>query len=93
MTGPGIFRPKAFRDNDSFILRNRYKGSAVFRRTDCWDIVRGGSQSNSRSSSAHGINEPSIYSWRKKLGDPDTDDVKRLKQLAQESGRLKKILV
>lgn len=40
----------------------------------------------------HGVSEPSIYSWRKKFGDLGTDDVKRLKQLEQENGRLKKIL-
>ena len=41
---------------------------------------------------SHGVSEPSIYSWRKKFGDLGTDDVKRLKQLEQEYGRLKKIL-
>lgn len=40
----------------------------------------------------HGVSEPSIYAWRKKFGDLDTDDVKRLKQLEQENNRLKKIL-
>jgi putative transposase len=40
----------------------------------------------------HGISEPSIYAWRKKLGDLGTDDVKRLKQLQQGNNRLKKIL-
>ncbi|MBU3627242.1 transposase [Polynucleobacter sp. JS-Safj-400b-B2] len=40
----------------------------------------------------HGVSEPSIYIWRKKFGDLGTDDVKRLKQLEQENGRLKKIL-
>jgi putative transposase len=40
----------------------------------------------------HGVSEPSIYSWRKKFGNLGTDDVKHLKQLEQENGRLKKIL-
>jgi len=40
----------------------------------------------------HGVSEPSIYRWRKKFSDLGTDDVKRLKQLEQENGRLKKIL-
>ncbi len=38
----------------------------------------------------HGVSEPSIYAWRKKFGDMNTDDVKRLKQLEQENNRLKK---
>ena len=41
LTCPGIFRPNAFRDNDSFNLRSRYEESTVFRRTDCSDIARG----------------------------------------------------
>jgi putative transposase len=41
----------------------------------------------------HGVSELSIYSWRKKFGDLGADDVKRLKQLEQENGRLKRILV
>jgi hypothetical protein len=41
VTCPGIFRPNAFRDNDSFNLRSRYEESTVFRRTDCSDIARG----------------------------------------------------
>ena len=49
LTCPGIFRPKAFRDNDSFNLRSRYEESTVFRRTDCSDIARGRSFANSRS--------------------------------------------
>ncbi len=40
----------------------------------------------------HGVSEPSIYAWRKKFGDMNTDDVKRLKQLEQENNRLKKIV-
>ncbi len=40
----------------------------------------------------HGVSEPSIYAWRKKVGDMGSDDVKRLKQLEQENNRLKKIL-
>ena len=43
-------------------------------------------------SKRHGVSEPSIYSWRKKFGDLGTDDVKRLKQLEQDNGLLKKIL-
>ena len=40
----------------------------------------------------HRVSEPSIYAWRKKLGDMGTDDVKRLRQLEQENNRLKKIV-
>ena len=37
----------------------------------------------------HGVSEASIYVWRKRFGAMGTDDVKRLRTLEQESGRLK----
>lgn len=41
----------------------------------------------------HGVSEPTIYSWRKKFGEMQTDEVKRLKALEQENLRLRKLLV
>jgi len=40
----------------------------------------------------HGISEQTLYTWRKKFGQLDPTDVKRLKQLAQENARLKKLV-
>lgn len=40
----------------------------------------------------HGISEQLIYSWRKRYGVMDTDEVKRLHQMEQENARLKKLL-
>ena len=40
----------------------------------------------------HAISDVTIYAWRKRFGDMGTDDVKRLRSLEQENGRLKKIL-
>lgn len=41
----------------------------------------------------HGISQQTIYAWRKKFGQLDTDEVKRLKGLEQENARLRKLLV
>ena len=41
----------------------------------------------------HGISEQSIYTWRKRFGTMQSDDVKRLKQLELENSRLKKLIV
>jgi putative transposase len=41
----------------------------------------------------HGISEQSIYTWRKKFGAFQADDVKRLRQLQAENARLKKQVV
>jgi putative transposase len=41
----------------------------------------------------HGISEQTIYTWRKRFGALQADDVRRLKQLEIENARLKKLLV
>ena len=41
----------------------------------------------------HGVSDATIYIWRKKFGQLDTDEVKRLKVLEAENARLKKMLV
>ena len=40
----------------------------------------------------HGVSEQAIYTWRKRFGALQTDDVKRLKQLEAENARLKKLV-
>ena len=41
----------------------------------------------------HGVSDASIYIWRKKFGQLDASDVKRLRTLEAENARLKKLLV
>ena len=41
---------------------------------------------------AHGISENTFYKWRKKYGSVDVAAIKRLRELEQENGRLKRIL-
>ena len=40
----------------------------------------------------HGISEATIYAWRKRYGELESSDVKRLRQIEQENARLKKLL-
>jgi len=40
----------------------------------------------------HAVSEQSIYGWRKRFAGMAADDVKELKNLTQENGRLKKLL-
>ena len=40
----------------------------------------------------HGISEQTIYSWRKRFGALQANDVKRLRQLEAENARLKKLV-
>ena len=41
---------------------------------------------------AHGVSEQTLYLWRKKFGELESADVKRLRQVEQENTRLKKLL-
>ena len=40
----------------------------------------------------HGISDVTIYAWRKRFGQLEAVDVKRLRQLEAENARLKKVL-
>ena len=40
----------------------------------------------------HGVSEQSIYTWRKRFGAMDANEVKRLRELEQENARLKKLV-
>lgn len=40
----------------------------------------------------HGVATATIYAWRKHFGGLEPTDVKRLRQLEQENGRLKKLV-
>ena len=40
----------------------------------------------------HGVSDQTIYAWRKRYGTLDAADVRRLRQLEQENGRLKKLV-
>ena len=40
----------------------------------------------------HGISEQTIYTWRKRFGTFQTNDVRRLKHLEAENARLKKLV-
>jgi putative transposase len=40
----------------------------------------------------HGVSEQTIYGWRKRFGALGADEVKRLRQLEAENGRLRKLL-
>ena len=40
----------------------------------------------------HGFSPASFYQWRAKYGGMEAEDAKRLKELEQENGRLKRLL-
>jgi len=40
----------------------------------------------------HGVSEPSIHRWKKRYANMEAHDVRELKRLKDENGRLKKLL-
>lgn len=40
----------------------------------------------------HGISDATFYTWRKKFGGMDAQDLRRLKQLEEENAKLKRLL-
>ena len=40
----------------------------------------------------HGISEATLYNWKGKFGGMDVSEAKRLKQLQDDNGKLKKLL-
>ena len=40
----------------------------------------------------HGVSEQTIYTWRKRFGGFQANDIRRLKQLEAENARLKKLV-
>ena len=40
----------------------------------------------------HGVSDATIYAWRKRFGQLESVDVKRLRQLEQENNRLKRLV-
>lgn len=40
----------------------------------------------------HGVSEPTFYTWRRKYGALSVPEVRRLRELEKENGRLKKLV-
>ena len=40
----------------------------------------------------HGVSEQSFYRWRSRYGEMQVSEVRRLRELEQENGRLKRLL-
>jgi hypothetical protein len=56
------------------------------------DVLGGGLTPVAEVAKKHGVSDVTIYAWRKRFGQLEAVDVKRLRQLVHENGRLKKVL-
>lgn len=51
-----------------------------------------GHKSQAQVCREHGISENTFYTWKRKYGGMETQDVRRLKELEQENSQLKRLL-
>ena len=67
--------------------KSRYSDEQIVR------ILREADQSPiSEVAKRNGVSEQSIYAWRKRFGEMNTDDVRNLKNVTQENAMLKKFI-
>ena len=68
--------------------KKRYKEGQIVR---ILEEVRKG-KSIAETSRQYGVSENTIYNWRKKYGDMNVSEIKRLKELEAENRQLKEIV-
>ena len=61
--------------------RSRSRSCARRTRRPCSEVAK-----------KHGVSDVTIYAWRKRFGQLEAVDVKRLRQLEAQNARLKKLL-
>ena len=71
--------------SDHGVPRTNNRHAAQLRAYWCRDPV-------ATVAKRHGVSEQAIYTWKKRFGTFQPDDVRRLKQLEQENARLKKLV-
>jgi len=73
--------------------RGAHEEESIYGRANGRDPARSRSHHGGRGrQEAHKVSDATIYAWRKHFGQMEAVDVKRLKALELESGRLKKLL-
>jgi putative transposase len=72
--------------------RGSHEEDTVFGRADGKDSARSGSDAGGGGCEEARISDATIYLWRKRYGELAPVDVKRLRHLEQENGRLKKLV-
>src|SRR3546814_119122 len=71
------------------VASGRERGLPVRRAVT---LFRSEEDSGSAVARRHAISEQTIYTWKKRFGGFQADDVRRLKQLEAENARLKKLV-
>jgi putative transposase len=92
VTSWSIFGPVDTLGQWPFGKRGDHEEDTIYRRADGQDLARGGQGAVSEVAKKHGVSDVTIYAWRKRFGQLEAVDVKRLRALEAENARLKKVL-
>ncbi len=69
--------------------KRRFKEEEIVR---ILQEVERGSEPLAEQARKHGVSEQTIYRWRRKYGDLDVDETRKLRELEKENSRLKRML-
>jgi putative transposase len=72
--------------------RRRYKPEEIVAKLRQVDILVSQGQNMADAIRQIGVSEVTYYRWRQEYGGLKTDQVKRLKELEQENGRLRRAI-
>ena len=72
--------------------RKKHTPEQIVRKLREADVALAGGETVTEISKGLGISEQTYYRWRNQYGGMKADEMKRLKALEKENGRLKKIV-
>ncbi len=72
--------------------KKRFTGEQIISKLREAEVLQSNGQSISEMCRQIGIKEQTYYKWRKEYGGMRVDQAKRLKEVEQENGRLKKLV-
>ena len=71
------------------MARKKFKPEEIIKNLRTVEIEQAKGASLEAACKSVGVTVPTIYRWRKEFGGLDINQLKRLKELEQENGRLK----
>ena len=74
------------------MAKKRYTAETIIRKLREVEILQGQGKTIAQAVKQIGVTEQTYYRWRKEYGGLRVDQAKRLKELEQENGRLRKVV-
>ncbi len=80
------------RRKGSTIARKKYTAEQIIAKLHEMEVLQGQGKSVAEAARQVAISEMTYYKWRKEYGGLRVDKAKRLNELEQEKGRLRKVV-